>query len=237
MGWRERVLQRIDECGFKTRNDLCHKAGLSAGSLNMALAGSHDLKMATLEKLAVALDTTSKWILFGDEVVEAIRVPLLTSGTSIAQHLHWIESKDASDSTALVEIGGGMRVSKQAFAWRHLSDDMAPVFQRGDILIVEPVKEITRHKTDFPKYVLAVYATSSRLSVTKDPVRQYKTAFLRRLSYVAGKPMFESTCPEYYSSIPWEEPGNSVGTTSEGVYLVGVVVQRITIFYQPEILP
>jgi len=232
MGWRDRVLQRIDECGYRTRNELCHKAGLSAGSLNMALAGTHDLKMATIEKLAVALNTTSKWILFGDEIVEARRVPLFRSGVEVSNFLEDATKEVQSVNYEMVEVGASLRVSKYAFAWEHWTMDMEPVFRSGDILIVEPVEEYSKKRTGATTYILV---GKKRKGAPGSEL--YGCCFVRKLSYIADKAYFESTQPNLYSPIQWDNSLLFRDDSRDTTDLVGVVVQRITTFHNPEILP
>lgn len=49
MDWRDRVIDLMQKKGIKTRVDLGNRAGISGGSLNMALNGTHELKLTTME--------------------------------------------------------------------------------------------------------------------------------------------------------------------------------------------
>ena len=134
MDWRDRVLKLMKDRGFKTRNDLCIKAGISAGSLNMALNRTHELKLSTMGKLADALETTTRWLLYGDDMVEARQVPLMMSRDIKA----FILAGKVPETCQQIQIGHNLEVSEAAYAWKNYQDDMRPKFTDNDILIIDP---------------------------------------------------------------------------------------------------
>ncbi len=134
MDWRDRVLKLMKDRNFKTRNDLCIKAGISAGSLNMALNGTHELKLSTMGKLSDALETTTRWLLYGDETAEARQVPVLDKQAIATFTL----AGETPENCRQIQIGHSLRVSKEAYAWKNYQDDMLPDFRSGDMLIIDP---------------------------------------------------------------------------------------------------
>ena len=133
MDWRDRVLKLMKERDFKTRNDLCIKAGISAGSLNMAINGTHELKLSTMGKLAEALNTTTQWLLYGDDMVEASLVPLIPKKYTAS----FILTGQVPENCLYVQVGSSLKVSDSAYAWKNFQDDMFPNFIKGDILIID----------------------------------------------------------------------------------------------------
>lgn len=216
MDWRDRVRQRMEELNIKTCNDLCFKSGISAGSLNMALRGSHDLKYTTMNKLAEALETNSRWLFYGDELIESVTVPLVQVN-QLSRYL-------AGDSTtgADIQVGFGVKVTDTTFAFLHYQHDMKPVFNPGDVLIIQPVEYlsslIAEESIIDPIYVLASMPVSDN-----NP-----RFFVREYQQLAIGPALCST-KHYYS------PVELINTSAVELMpsLVGVVLQSIKLFNNP----
>ena len=94
MDWRKRVEQKMEEKGIVNRTDLCHYAGISAGSLNLAMRGNHDLKPATMRKVAEVLGTTEQWLLYGDSQVMPEQVPLCRTPDEVFQYTEVMTERD-----------------------------------------------------------------------------------------------------------------------------------------------
>lgn len=219
MDWRDRLLSLMGKKGFSSRTDLCHKAGISSGSLNTALKGGHDLKLSTMNKLADVLGTTTRWLYYGDDYVEAKLVPLFYTSSAIHQFL--TESQTTESSPELIQIGGEVSVTDNTFAIKNDQVDMEPVFAPGDVLVIQPCSILYR---DWDKPLFVIAKTLAANNVLR--------FFVRRLCYQADG-LYLHGCSN--SAIP-PIPANDC--TEKSAEVVGIVMQRISTmtFAAPKVL-
>ena len=225
MDWRDRALKIMKDRGFRTRNDLCIKAGISAGSLNMALNGTHELKLSTMGKLADALDTTTRWLLYGDDTVEARQVPLLRNRHIAA----YILAGEVPENCDQVQIRSNLKVSDQAYAWKNFQDDMMPVFRNNDILIIDPCSPDELQENQSICYMVAsghceihTDKMSECLKRSKS-VRFYVSNIVNLSSRLHFQSLHPSCTPELFT-FPAQKSGGQFNIP------IGLVVQLIRTF-------
>lgn len=226
MDWRDRVKQLMKEQDIKTRNDLSIKAGVSGGSLNMALNGTHELKLTTLEKLATALNTTTRWLMYGDELVEARQVPYLQTGKEVLQ---FILTGSCPEPCHYVQIIHELDITKKAFAWRNRNNDMEPVFEVGDLLIID-LYDQSGFQINRPMYVM-VARGSGKLDSKGNLVHDNDNDivfYIRKLADSAGRLFFEPV-DKSYPAIPQRKP-QETEEDKPFSFIAGIVIQRITTY-------
>lgn len=233
MDWRDRVKQLMKEQDIKTRNDLSIKAGVSGGSLNMALNGTHELKLTTLEKLATALNTTTRWLLYGDEMVEARQVPYLQTGKDVLQ---FILTGACPEPCHYVQIVHDLSITKKAFAWKNRNNDMEPVFEVGDLLIIDLCDQ-DELQINRPMYVMVADGTGK---IDDRDVLMHENNivfYIRKLTDSAGR-LYLEPVDNKYEIIPYKQP-KKVEEDQSFSFIVGVVIQRITtyVYENPEKQP
>ena len=229
MDWRDRVKQLMKEQHIKTRNDLSIKAGISGGSLNMALNGTHELKLTTMDKLAEALNTTTRWLLYGDELVEARQVPYLETGRDV---VNFISTGGCPDPCHYVQIVHDLSITNRAFAWRNRNNDMEPMFEVGDLLIIDLCKE-DDIQINRPMYVMVVEGIGHIDSNSVLMKEHEIVCYIRKLVDSAGRLYFEAANPIYP---PISHKGTPDGQLKNAEndkrlsFVAGAVIQRITTY-------
>ena len=225
MDWRDRVLKLLKDRGFKTRNDLCIKASISAGSLNMALNGTHELKLSTMGKLADALETTTRWLLYGDDTVEAKQVPLLLNKHITA----FILAGEVPENCYQVQIGNNLKVSDQAYAWKNHQDDMVPDFRNNDILIIDPCSPDELQENQSIYYMVASGHCEIHTDRIFECLKRGKSVrfYISNLVNLSSRFHFQSlhpSCKPELFTFPTQESGGQFNIP------VGFVVQLIRTF-------
>lgn len=208
MDWRDRVIKLMKDRGFKTRNDLCIKAGISAGSLNMALNGTHELKLSTMGKLADALETTTRWLLYGDDTLTARQIPVLKSNQITA----FMMTEQKPEDCRQIQISHDLKITKSAFAWENLQDDMMPAIECRDVLVIDKCNS-ENMKFHISCYVLVVSGHTEGL-VTTDLEHCLKGKDLRfyvsRMTNLSSEYYFQSlntSCPPKLFTFPTQKSG------------------------------
>lgn len=224
MDWRDRIKQLMDEQGIKTRSDLSIKAGVSGGSLNMALNGTHELKLTTMEKLATALNTTTRWLLYGDELVEARQVPYLKTAKEVLQ---FFLTGVCPEPCHHVQIAHELNITNKAFAWANRNNDMEPVFNIGDLLIIDLCGQ-DELQINRPVYVMV--ATGVGKIDSRDALMHESDIvfYIRKLVDSAGKLFFEPI-DKRYPPVQYR-PNEEVENDNSFSIIAGTVIQRITTY-------
>ncbi|WP_252180195.1 helix-turn-helix transcriptional regulator [Endozoicomonas sp. 4G] len=224
MDWRDRVIDLMQKKGIKTRVDLGNRAGISGGSLNMALNGTHELKLTTMEKLATALGTTTRWLLYGDEMVEARQVPYLETGKEVLQ---FMTAEICPEPCRYIQIVHDLNITNRAFAWRSRNNDMEPVFEVGDVLIIDLCKQ-DNIQINRPTYVMVA---EGRGRLDNQNVLRHEdniVFYIRKLTDSAGRLHFEPV-DKRYPVIP-HKPLKGNENDEPFSFITGIVIQRITTY-------
>lgn len=165
--WVDRLKRLMEETGLSTTQDLANKSGVSAGSLSQALRGMHVPKQVTLEKIAVALDTTPQYLLFGETRNVENMIPVIRQREQLLRFL----SNDVVDTQSLdwFDAGGLEGVNANWFALDFTHTDMRPAFVPGDLVLFNRVDA-----GDFGWKTLAldrdVYVMAIRISLDQQNV-------------------------------------------------------------------
>lgn len=152
--WVRRVRELMVRRGIKTDKELAYQAGISAGSLSQSMRHMHLPRVSTLDKIAAALGTSSKYLIYGDDQRMALSLPLFFSAAEIIQ---WLDTgSDRFESLIYHDVDPGLPVSHDAFAWRVNQTDMAPAFCVDDIVIIEPrdIDDPGQLRRKIPPYLL-----------------------------------------------------------------------------------
>lgn len=225
MDWRERVRQLMAENSIRTVTELAGKTGISAGSLGTAMRGNHDLKPATFEKLATALGSTSRWLMYGDNTIEVWMVPVLEQAETvyIFQRDGAAAISDAPQDT--IRISGRQAPGEDWFGWVNHQKDMAPVFNYGDILVVEPNDDLEEPRQEAPLYVMLGWR---RYQVSPDKVRyvsDYDSVFVGE-ALLSAKGLVVVSADRHSEYVL----RNTSGEFDPNISLIGKIVQRITLY-------
>lgn len=227
MDWRDRIIKLMAERGFKTRNDLCMAAGISAGSLNMALNGTHELKLSTMGKLANALDTTTRWLLYGDEMVEARQVPLLKNALHV---WNYMTTGVLPDSCRYVQIVHDLTITNRAFAWLNRDGDMEPDLLVKDMLIVDVCDKAVLD--NLSPYVLVVSGHDSGKNLNNRQLENISDLkfFIRKMVVSSGETYFEPANPKYAPIKLTVSDAENQEKAGYFAFVAGVVIQRISTY-------
>ena len=218
MDWRKRLLKKMDEHSI-TKTDLCQIAGVSSGSLNLALKGNHDLKLNTMKKLADVLHTTPIWLYYGDNQVLSERVPLCQSAEAVFQFTEamtecQINQLLTRDDIPFVQLGGARKSKKEQFGWRISQQDMGPALSAGDIVIIDQLgEEVTQWVQD----VFVMVAWLNKPGKLDDGFRE---VFIQRLCRSHGERHLQSMDTRI-PTIEWDK-------RQDELHLCGFVVQAIS---------
>ena len=210
MDWRKRVLDMMDKRGIASRSDLCFHAGISTGTLALAMRGNHELKTVTMDKIARALDTSTAYLLYGDERYKANparEVPLLLRSNDV-YHLMYDRALASRNS---VQVGGKTKVTSGMFAWVCGQKDMMPRFQCGDLMIID--------KTPFA-HLEEQYHTDTEVVAMGGVYggEGFSSVFVRYLEKASDGWYWRSSCD--YAPIKWDVNDQRIG-------FIGLVVQNI----------
>ncbi len=148
MTWQERVLALIERSRFSSIAEVAGAAGISQGSLNMAMNGKHTPRTTTMDKVAKVLGTTSQYILYGEQKAPSQTVPLLNA-SSIGL---WMMKQLSLEDCSIITSPGDL--SDSGFAWICEVVDMAPTFPPGSIVFFEPVMQTDLNPND-RSYIIA----------------------------------------------------------------------------------
>lgn len=132
--WQDRFFDRMSQFGYTTIKQVADAAGLAPSTLHTALQKHGKTpKKSTMDKIALALNTTSQYLMFGNEQTEArsFVIPIL----SRMNILPWIDGTLQLEQCTL-NIASPVPL-KNGFAWYVDTPDMEPVFQRNDLLFFE----------------------------------------------------------------------------------------------------
>ncbi len=134
--WVSRVKNLMKESGLSTSQDLAYKSGISAGSLNQSMRGMHMPRQSTIEKIALALDTTAQFLLYGETQAVENKLQVMRKPDQL---LRWLSNEVVDmERTEWVDVGNAS-VSPSGFAMAFNQTDMMPAFSPGDIIIFERV--------------------------------------------------------------------------------------------------
>lgn len=133
MTWQDRVRALMEKSRYTSIAEVAGAAGVSQGSLNMAMNGKHTPRSSTMDKIAKVLGTTSQFILYGEQKSPSQTVPLLNTDSIGLWMLKQVKLEDCNIITAPGDIGD------QGFAWVCDVVDMSPAFPTGSIVFFEPV--------------------------------------------------------------------------------------------------
>ena len=134
MTWQDRVRALMGKSRYSSISELAGAAGVSQGSLNMAMNGKHTPKATTMDKVAKVLGTTSQFILYGEQKAPSQTVPLLNTGYIGLWLLDQVKLEDCNIIMAPGELGN------KGFAWVCDVADMSPVFPKGAIVFFEVIE-------------------------------------------------------------------------------------------------
>lgn len=154
--WQDRLLELLDQSPYKTMTELCRVSGIATSTFSTALKGSHVPKTTTLDKVARVLNTTTQYILNGEENEPPAlvhEVPVLDAG----QINDWLSLR-LKLSTISKRVRTPEPVSKLSFAWIVDTVDMSP-FDVGSRVILEPDFTMERR---YPKERIFVLASKRR---------------------------------------------------------------------------
>ncbi len=164
MTWQDRVRTLMKKSRHTNISELAGAAGISQGSLNMAMNGKHIPKSSTMDKLADVLGTTSQYILYGEQQAPAQTVPVLSTDRVGLWLMKQILMEDCEIITAPDVLGD------MGFAWRADVIDMVPLFPKGAIVFFEACSQQEMARADGSNYVLAAMVHRNRdLASTKGP--------------------------------------------------------------------
>lgn len=149
MTWQDRVRALMKKSRHTNLSELAGVAGISQGSLNMAMNGNHTPKSSTMDKLAYVLGTTSQYILYGEQQAPAQTVPVLSTDQIGLWLMKQILMEDCEMITAPDVLGD------MGFAWRVDVIDMAPLFPKESIVFFETCSLQEVEKIRANNYVLA----------------------------------------------------------------------------------
>ncbi len=173
--WQDRFFDRMAHSGYTAIKEVADAAKLAPSTLHTALKKEgKQPKKVTMDKIASALNTTSQYLMFGDEQTEArsFVVPILSRSDILA----WIDGKLKIEQCSMI-IAAPFAL-QDGFAWYVDTPDMEPVFQRGDILFFDTSVDTDEWNFCSPVYVLSVRLPETPekglLTMTTDNVQNYQ---------------------------------------------------------------
>lgn len=133
--WQDRFFELMPQNNFEKLVEVAKAAGISPSTLNTALKKENKTpKKDTMDKIAMALNTTSKYLFYGDEeaTMPSYTMPVLTRKTIVDWMEKFIDLEQCKDTLMLPYA------LDRGFCWVVDTPDMEPFIQRGDMLVCEP---------------------------------------------------------------------------------------------------
>lgn len=165
MTWQDRVFALIDKSRYSSIAEVAGAAGISQGSLNMAMNGKHTPRTSTMDKVAKVLGTTSQYILYGDQKAPSQTVPLLGSNRIGL----WVMKQISLEDCDIIASPGDMGDS--GFAWVCDAVDMAPVFPLGSTIFFELVAQSDLNPADRNYIIAAMVHKNDGISRSREQIR------------------------------------------------------------------
>ena len=156
--WQDRFFELMPQNNFDKLVEVAKAAGVSPSTLNTALKKEDKTpKKDTMDKIASALNTTSKYLFYGDEEASkpTYAMPVLTRQT-IAD---WI--KKIIDIEQCPKIMMLPYPLNRGFCWIVDTPDMEPFIHRRDMVVCEPGFDMASWDYENPVFVLNA-ATSNQ---------------------------------------------------------------------------
>lgn len=154
--WQDRFFELMAHNNFDKLVNVSKAAGVSPSTLNTALKKEDKTpKKETMDKIAMALNTTSKYLFYGDEeaTTPSYTMPLLTRKT-IGD---WMEK--IIDIEQCPETLAFPYVLDRGFCWFVDTPDMEPFINRCDMVICEPGFDMP--SWDYQRQVFVLNAATS----------------------------------------------------------------------------
>lgn len=213
MDWRERIIDLMEQRGIENRNDLCFLAGISTGTLGLAMRSDHQLKTTTMDKIAKALDTTTAYLLYGNEMGTQNPAMTVAMIRNLADLHTVIYDKQSSFEKAkeTVQVGGKLDVNSGMFGWVCDQNDMAPRYKCGDLLIIDTMKFQSLVDQYSDPDTLGLWGVRGGMG--------FSSLFIRYLDKTADGWYLRSSGD--YEPIKWSPE-------DEKITFVGLVIQTIT---------
>ena len=136
--WIIRVKELMVVHGMSSYQQLATYSGISSGSLNQAMRGYHMPRQTTIEKIARALDVTPQYLLYGDTMKSVVQVPMLRTGDDL---FDWVLGSQKANYH-MFDVHTRLELNSRSFAWTVNHHDMRPLFQPGDVIVMEPVDDL-----------------------------------------------------------------------------------------------
>lgn len=164
MGLWDRIWARANEIGIKTQEDLSRAVKGAGGSFSQpqisALKNGTLKRPRSLPEIALALQTTSEWLLDDDsqgasQTQPISNIPLGQIVTAAPPLIEWRSADDPGRAGALLihKVKAGTQARPlalvdvpEAFAVKMRFDDMSPAFEIGWTLLINPVEPIAPGK-------------------------------------------------------------------------------------------
>ena len=136
--WIDRVKELMPLNGMNSYQQLATYSGISSGSLNQAMRGYHMPRQTTIEKIAKALNVTPQYLLYGDTMKTVVQVPVLKASDDL---FDWVLGSQ-KQHYHMFDVHTRMELNSRSFAWIVNHHDMRPLFQPGDVIVMEPVDDL-----------------------------------------------------------------------------------------------
>ncbi len=156
--WQDRFFEQMSKSDYTTCKEVATAANIAPSTLHTALKKEGNTpKKVTLDKIAQALNTTSQYLMYGNELtsIRSFSIPVLNR-QQIPKWIHGeITAEQCMESTSTTfELTGG-------FAWKVDTPDMEPTFQRGDMVFFETGFQADDWEFYEPVYVMSVSVTQT----------------------------------------------------------------------------
>ena len=149
--WQDRFFELMPQNNFDKLVEVAKAAGISPSTLNTALKKENKTpKKDTMDKIASALNTTSKYLFYGDEEATkpSYTMPVLTRQT-IADWMEKLIDIEQCPKTLVLPYP-----MNRGFCWIVDTPDMEPFIQRGDMVVCEPGFDMASWDYENPVVVL-----------------------------------------------------------------------------------
>ena len=207
--WQDRFFELMPQNNFDKLVEVAKAAGVSPSTLNTALKKEDRTpKKDTMDKIASALNTTSKYLFYGDEEASkpTYAMPVLTRQT-IAD---WI--KKIIDIEQCPKIMMLPYPLNRGFCWIVDTPDMEPFIHRKDMVVCEPGFNMASWDYENPVFVLNA-ATSNQnkkpgqvvVDLDGNYVTDYQRLSICELCITAGEFSYLYRNPDF-QHLPSEEP-------------------------------
>ena len=207
--WQDRFFELMLQNNFDKLVEVAKAAGVSPSTLNTALKKEDKTpKKDTMDKIAGALNTTSKYLFYGDEDASkpTYAMPVLTRQT-IAD---WMEK--------IIDIEQCQKIMmlpyplNRGFCWIVDTPDMEPFIHRRDMVVCEPGFDMASWDYENPVFVLNA-ATSNQnkkpgqviVDLDGNYVTDYQRLSICELCITAGEFSYLYRNPDYQHLLS-EEP-------------------------------